>query len=244
MLAGCGASEQLAVQEDRIASTTTPPTTVAPKPSTTIPEELPWSLGDETWVATAVGDGVPTLPEPLSTATADWFFPSPTQFDGPRVFLVVGATEDYIEVSLPIRPNGSTGWVSRDDVELSVVTHRAEVDLSDDSLTVWDGDEIIVQTKAATGKPETPTPVGEFFIRDVIESNPNGAYGSFILGLSGFSETLDSFAGKEPAIAIHGTNSPDLIGQEVSNGCVRIPNELVEILAGTVPLGTPVTVVA
>jgi lipoprotein-anchoring transpeptidase ErfK/SrfK len=46
-----------------------------------------------------------------------------------------------------------------------------------------------------------------------------------------------------PAIAIHGTNQPGLIGEEVSNGCVGIPNELLEPLAETVPLGTPVSIV-
>jgi lipoprotein-anchoring transpeptidase ErfK/SrfK len=55
---------------------------------------------------------------------------------------------------------------------------------------------------------------------------------------------LDSFAGALPAIAIHGTNRPDTMGQERSNGCVRVPNELVELLATDLPLGTPVTIVS
>ncbi len=243
--AGCS-SESEPVAVPPLVTTTTPATTAPPTttaPTTTEPKP-DWALGEGSWVATAIGDGVESRSEPSEDSPADWWFPSPTQFDGPRVFLVVDATEDWLEVYIPVRPNGATGWIPRDDVTLSTVNHRAEINLSDDSLTVWDGDEVILATAAATGKPATPTPLGEFFVRDVIQSNPNGAYGSFILGLSGYSETLETFDGKEPAIAIHGTNRPDLVGEEVSNGCIRIPNELVEMLAETVPLGTPVTVVA
>lgn len=246
-LAGCSGGDEPPVAAPAV-DTTAAPTTTTPASTTTEPAPVTtaneWELDDGSWVATAIGDGVPSYSAPNDELPALWFFPSPTQFDGPRVFRVLSATEDFYEVMIPVRPNGSTGWIPKSDVTLSEVTYRAEVNLTDDSLTVWDGDEVIVQTSAATGKTSTPTPVGEFFVRDVIEKSPSSAYGSYILGLSGFSETLDSFNGAEPAIAIHGTNRPDQIGEEVSNGCIRIPNELVELLAETVPLGTPVSVVA
>jgi len=53
---------------------------------------------------------------------------------------------------------------------------------------------------------------------------------------------LDQFAGGDGQIGIHGPNEPDLIGQSVSHGCVRVPDEVIEALAGSVPLGTPVTI--
>ncbi len=235
-------------------TTTTPPTTVS---STTTPPVLEFAtpnITEGTWVATAIGDGVeawlekPEQGVPTETGitiepAADWWFPDPTQFEGPRVFLAIEADGPLIKVALPIQPNGSTGWIRADSVTLEQITFHAEVDLANHQLTVWDGDEIVVQTSASTGKPSTPTPLGEFFVRDVIPSRSSGSYGSYILGLSGFSETLETFNGGLPAIAIHGTNRPDLVGQEVSNGCIRIPNEYVEVLAATVPLGTPVRVV-
>lgn len=202
---------------------------------------------NETWVATGhdTDRGVEAwADEPTPDSLSAHWFPTPTQFGGPRVFLVEEARGEHLKVSLPIQPNGTSGWIRADAVTLERITVRAEVDLTNHRLTVWDGDEIIVQTDAAIGKPATPTPVGTFFVRDVIPSRPSSAYGSYIIGLSGFSETLTSFNGGLPAIAIHGTNRPDLVGQNVSNGCVRIPNDLVELLAVTVPLGTPVTVVA
>jgi lipoprotein-anchoring transpeptidase ErfK/SrfK len=175
------------------------------------------------------------------------FFPNPTQFGSVRTFLVVDQTssEDYVKVALPVKPNGQEGWIPRSEVEITTVGHRALVDLSDDSVTVWDGDEVIVDTKAVTGKPSTPTPVGVFYVRDVIaQPNVGGSYGPYILALSGFSEVLETFNGGLPALAIHGTNNPGQIGSERSSGCVRIPNDLITILADTVPLGTPVTIVA
>ncbi len=249
VLAGCSSDSEPEAATPVVTTSVTidpAPTTTAPAISTTEPEasESDNGLGEGSWVATATGSGVPSYSEPDATLVADWFFPSPTQFDGPRVFQVIGESDDFYHVMIPVQPNGSTGWIPKDTVELSEVTFRAEIDLSDDSLTVWDGDEVIVQTAAATGKPSTPTPLGEFFVRDIIPMNSEGAYGSYILGLSGFSEALDSFAGAEPAIAIHGTNRPDLVGDEVSNGCIRIPNNLVELLAASVPLGTPVSIVA
>lgn len=201
----------------------------------------------ETWVATGheADRGVEAWSEfPTPDALSSHWFPTPTQFGGPRVFLVEEARGEFLRVSLPVQPNGTSGWIRADAVTLEMITVRAEVDLANHRLTVWDGDEVIVQTDAATGKPSTPTPIGVFYVRDVIPSGPSSAYGPFIIGLSGFSETLTTFNGGLPAIAIHGTNRPDLVGQEVSNGCVRIPNELIELLAATVPLGTPVTVVA
>jgi len=197
-------------------------------------------------VATVTGDGVASLtaPEPGDHIH---FFPNPTQFGSPRTFLVIDDTSspDYVKVSLPVMPNGQEGWIPRSEVELSTVEHRAVVDVSDRSVTVWRGDEVVAATGAVTGKEATPTPTGLFYVRDIIaQPDPGGDYGPWILALSGFSEVLDSFNGGLPALALHGTDKPEQIGSARSSGCVRVPNEVISLLAGTVPLGTPVAVVA
>ena len=197
-------------------------------------------------VATAVEADVLVFVDAGLTGETRWF-PNPTQFGGPRVFRVLDSTTHpgAIQVSLPIKPNGQTGWIATDAVELSSIEHQVLVDLEHDSVTVWDGDRVMTHMPAVTGTEWTPTPPGIFYVRDVIRrSDPNGAYGSHILALSGFSEVLDSFGGGLPAIAIHGTNRPDTMGQERSNGCVRLPNEVIEQLAQKLPLGTPVTIVS
>jgi lipoprotein-anchoring transpeptidase ErfK/SrfK len=98
----------------------------------------------------------------------------------------------------------------------------------------------------AVGKPETPTPLGKFYVTDPVDlqSRPNGAYGAYALGLSAYSEVLKTFNGGPGQIAIHGNGQPDTIGHDVSNGCIRVVNDQILAIAKAVPLGTPVTIEA
>lgn len=197
-------------------------------------------------VATVIGGEITATAAPGSGPETHWFA-NPTQFGGERTFLVVDDTssDQYVKVSLPVIPNGQEGWIPRSAVELSTVNHRAEVDLSEATVTVWDGDEILATTRAVTGRASAPTPLGRFYVRDIIaRPDPDGDYGPWILALSGFSEVLETFDGGLPALALHGTDEPAEIGNALSSGCVRIPNDVITLLAETVPLGTPVTVVA
>ncbi len=47
---------------------------------------------------------------------------------------------------------------------------------------------------------------------------------------------------KDTLFRIHGTNEPELIGQAVSSGCIRMLNEDVIDLYDRVPVGTKVVV--
>jgi lipoprotein-anchoring transpeptidase ErfK/SrfK len=69
----------------------------------------------------------------------------------------------------------------------------------------------------------------------------SGPYGTFALGLSAHSDRLSEFAGSDAQVGIHGTNDPSSIGRAVSHGCVRVPDDVADVLA-QVPLGTPVLV--
>ena len=71
-----------------------------------------------------------------------------------------------------------------------------------------------------------------------------GPYGTYQLSVSGFSDVLQSFGGGNGQIALHGTNRPELLGQPVSNGCVRLSNDAINRLAWLAPTGTPVEIVA
>lgn len=46
----------------------------------------------------------------------------------------------------------------------------------------------------------------------------------------------------EEQIAIHGTNKPELLGQPVSHGCIRMTNEDVRRLYYEIEIGTPVII--
>ena len=93
------------------------------------------------------------------------------------------------------------------------------------------------------GTGDTPTPVGEFYLTELLAPpNPNGAYGPYAFGLSGFSDTLTTFNGGPGQLGIHGTNQPNLIGTKVSHGCIRMSNENITALSQLLPLGTPVQI--
>ena len=167
----------------------------------------------------------------------------PTEVGAPLVFLVTVESEDWLKVLLPVRPNGSTGWIKRRQVKLLQHDFRIEVFLDRHRLRAYDGDEVILNTEIAVGTQDTPTPGGRYYIKELLRPpNPNGVYGTYAYGLSGFSNVLESFAGGEGVIGIHGTNDPSVIGSDVSAGCIRMTNEDIERLVRVLPLGTPVEI--
>ena len=162
---------------------------------------------------------------------------------GPVVLMAVGAVGDFVRVAIPLRPNGTLGWVRRSDVTLSRSTFRVEIDLSTNTMTVFDGSKVLLRAAVAAGTGGTPTPRGLFFLKELVPQNPGGALGPFAFGLSGFSNVLTSFGGGEGVIGIHGTNSPGKLGSNVSHGCVRVDNGTISKMARLLPLGTPVEIV-
>jgi lipoprotein-anchoring transpeptidase ErfK/SrfK len=169
----------------------------------------------------------------------------------PRHFLAVldynayaaSKPQDWIEVLLPIRPNGTTGWLPRSDLDLYENPYRIEIDVSSFHLTVYRQNEIFVETVIGVGTGETPTPIGRFYTADLYEvPTENSLYGPYAFGLSGFSDVLTSFNGGAGIVGIHGTNDESSLGTEISHGCIRIPNDLIIELARTLPLGTPVNI--
>ena len=239
--ASCGtvsASPQVAVAP----STTT--TTVAPTTTTTVALDP-----NETLIATArpTTTHLVAYQEPGGLPMAFPFaVPNPHQFGGPLTVMVIDGErgDEWLKVQLPIRPNGAEGWIPTKDYVISSTTVRAEVDLSTTSVTIFDGDEVIAESQAAIGATRTPTPLGTFFVAALRENPPEESYlGTWAVVLSGYSETLETFMGGLPVIAIHGTNNPDqVLGHAVSNGCVRVPNDVIGFLAEHVPLGAPVIV--
>ncbi len=164
---------------------------------------------------------------------------------GAIAFLALGRSDDFVRVLLPLRPNGSIGWVRADDVTLDRMPYRIVIDVKSNTLTVEGDEGVVVSTKVALGTNNTPTPTGLFYVKEIVpQSNPNGGLGPIALGLSGLSEELRSFAGGYGRVAIHGTNAPGKLGGDVSHGCVRMDNPTIVRLAKLLPLGTPVEIIA
>jgi lipoprotein-anchoring transpeptidase ErfK/SrfK len=161
----------------------------------------------------------------------------------PQVFLVKERSPGWLEVLLPVRPNGSTGWVREAEMAVSTNPYRITVSIDDHLITVTRATEVIYEGPVAVGKPETPTPQGEFYLRILIQSiDPSSVYGPYAYGLSSHSETLETFAGGDAQVGIHGNNDASVLGSNVTNGCIRIDNDAITMLSSILPLGTPVEV--
>ena len=168
---------------------------------------------------------------------------SPNEMGATRVFLVDAKDGDWLKVLLPIRPNGSTGWVKASDVKLSSTTHRVEIDPKTFTFTVFDGDKVLRTGKVATGEAGTPTPAGRFYFTELVKPlDQNSGYGAYAFGLSGFSPTLQEFAGGPGQLAVHGTNEASALGGKASHGCVRVSNDDITWMANNLAIGTPVVV--
>lgn len=167
-----------------------------------------------------------------------------TSFGSPTALLVTGQQEGWVQVLVPGRPTGSKGWVANGDVgSIAPVTTELRIDLAARTLTLTDGDEVVLTTPVAVGAPDSPTPAGTFSVTDKLDTqDPGSDYGRYAIGLSGRSEVLTEFAGGDGQIGIHGTNDPASIGQPVSHGCIRVPEEAMDQLNAVLPLGTPVVV--
>jgi lipoprotein-anchoring transpeptidase ErfK/SrfK len=160
-----------------------------------------------------------------------------------RAFLVRKKTKNWLRVYLPSRPNGSLGWVRRRAVRLYKNPYRLVVRLSRHKLQLWRGQELVARFPVAVGTASTPTPRGMFYVVELLKPhNPDGTYGPYSFGISAHSQVLKTFAGGDGRVGLHGTNQPDLIGTDVSHGCIRLRNEPIRRLAKILPLGTPVYV--
>ncbi|NNF54587.1 MAG: L,D-transpeptidase [Acidimicrobiales bacterium] len=244
-------------------SAATPVFEAAPTSEVLLPSTPP--LGVSTSVLAASDPEVPISPWQVTVAIAKPEVATPELYDAPRgqrvlfsdpvtnpsyfgtdlAMLVIAEQAGWLQVQLPVRPNGTTAWVKRASFTTETHTFHAEVRLREHRLRVWNDQELIADTVAIVGATATPTPLGRFYVNDLIPTaDPSGSYGPWILSLSAHSEVLETFADGRPVIAIHGTNRPDLLGTAASNGCVRIPNDVVASLAELVPLGTPVDIIA
>lgn len=152
--------------------------------------------------------------------------------------------ETWYQVLLPAKPNGQTGWVAASNVSITSTDTVIRVYIEERQLDVIVDGAVVLTAPVAVGAPATPTPLGTFYVTDPIDltANPSPVYGTYAMGLSGYSEALETFKGTLPQIAIHGTYAPHLVGQPVSNGCLRMKNDAVVQVAAFVGLGTPVII--
>jgi hypothetical protein len=166
----------------------------------------------------------------------------------PTVFAVLGVvgggrcSPAWYRVQLPRRPNGITGYVRAAAVDVEKVNTRIEVDVSARRLTFYRKGRRVLSSSVAVGAPATPTPIGRFYVNQrLVPTDKGGPFGPAALGVSAFSPVLTNWVQGGP-VGIHGTNEPWSIGHAVSNGCIRLPNAVLQRVFTAAPAGTPVVI--
>jgi hypothetical protein len=170
-----------------------------------------------------------------------------TPEDTTNIVLALGDRVDrtgrlWIEARLPVLPNGTKAWIPRSALGGNhFVRTRLVVDLHRFTATLFRDGRRIFRARVGVGKPNWPTPRGDFYIRNKLTSFRSAVYGPLAFGTSARSSTLTDW----PAggfIGIHGTNEPELLPGRVSHGCIRMRNADIVRLARLMPFGTPLTI--
>jgi len=149
----------------------------------------------------------------------------------------------WYRISVPGRPNGRTGWVRASAVELRPVHKRVLVYRGARRFEYWEGDRLVRSGRVAVGKRGAETPTGLFYVTWKFDPRTDPAWsilGNFAFETSAYSKLTDWPGGG--IVGLHGTPWPQLLGQAVSHGCVRLHNRDVEFLRTRVPLGTPIEI--
>lgn len=165
--------------------------------------------------------------------------------------LVVSARYDvdghpWIRVQLPIRPNGTSGWMRAEDAYVRPTHWGIRVRLKSRRVEVAHYGRVVRRVGAVVGAPATPTPRGLFAIYEVApQRDKRGFTGPWALNLTGFSTVLESFGSGPGRVAIHGragASFRDPLGTARSHGCVRIDNDVVAWMQRNLLGGTPVRI--
>ena len=164
------------------------------------------------------------------------------------VFGVLGVSRNeacearWYRVQVPMRPNGSTGWIRADEVTIHGVRTRLEVDLSARRLGFFRDGRLVLRVTAGTGTAGTPTPTGSYYVNQRFRLlDASGPFGAGAIGISAFSPVLTDWAQGGP-IAVHGTNDPSSVGRAASHGCIRIQNDVLRRILRATQEGSPVLI--
>jgi lipoprotein-anchoring transpeptidase ErfK/SrfK len=168
--------------------------------------------------------------------------PARTEFGSPQTLAVAFRKGDWVAVRSPALGNRTVGWVHARPLRLVRRPVRLDVDLSRRVLLVRDESRVLRTISVAIGAPDTPTPVGRFYVTDKLPGADFGSYyGCCILALSGRQPDLPRGWSGGDRLAIHGSPTRTW-GEAVSNGCLHAPEADLRYLMKTVPLGTTVRV--
>jgi len=163
----------------------------------------------------------------------------------PQVVLATGTARDaqrrlWLRVPLQLRPNGTVGWIPASAAALRPMRDRIVVDRSARTIDLFRDGHVLLHARVAIGAPGWETPLGQFYV--TARFVPDDPFlGVFAFETSAYSKLTDWPGGG--IVGIHGTSAPQLIGQAISHGCVRVTNRTARQLQRHVKAGTPISIV-
>ena len=110
-----------------------------------------------------------------------------------------------------------------------------EVDLSEQQLTAWQGENPQYRTIVSTGKPATPTLSGIFAISRKLSQDR-------MRGVDYDVPNVPDVMYYHRGYAIHGAYWHNQFGTPVSHGCINLPLEAAQTLFEWTPVGTTVVI--
>jgi len=225
------------------AAVATPTESPSPTPSDLpAPTQTAAPVPVSSTVATAQGELIVARTEPNPKAKVVQSISPHNLIGQDTPFLVVGSQPGWWQVQLPVRPNGTTGWVAANQLATSTVTDFLLASLSSYRLDHYRNGKLVDSFPIGIGVPATPTPTGTFYIW-AIQDAPGPPYDPVILALSAFSPTLGNWP-YGGIVGVHGWQDPSVVGKQVSNGCLRMHPADVSKLEQNLPLGTPIQIVS
>jgi lipoprotein-anchoring transpeptidase ErfK/SrfK len=144
----------------------------------------------------------------------------------------------WYQISIPMRPNGMKGWIPARSVSVSPTVSQIVVNRSARTIDVYWHGKHALHAIVAIGAPGMETPVGHYYVAARFVPYEDPFLGVFAVETSAYSKLTEWPGGG--VVGIHGTSMPQLLGQAVSHGCVRVSNNTAAALKRLAPLGTPI----
>ena len=196
-----------------------------------------------TWTIADYADPIRSAPSAHASRVARLQFLTPDGFLQSYLLLRERNTPSgwWVDLRIPGRPNGRTGWVPRAALDVFHHTNmQIVVNRESERLTLYRAGRAIFEAPVGVGKPSTPTPAGHFWITEAFGGFNDPFYGPYAFGTSDYS-TLSEWPGGG-IVGLHGTNEPSLVPGDPSHGCIRLHNSDVLALSHLVSIGTPLRV--
>jgi lipoprotein-anchoring transpeptidase ErfK/SrfK len=146
----------------------------------------------------------------------------------------------WYKISVPMRPNGTMGWIPAKSVQLAPTVAEIDVHRKSRTIDLFSHGAHVWHAIVAIGAPGMETPLGRYYVAARFVPYNDPFLGVFGVETSGYSRLTEWPGGGW--FGIHGTDMPQLLGQAVSHGCIRVSNLTATKLRQYAPLGTPIVI--